>query len=188
MHAFFSSHFPQELVSGVSVMEKSVDSYQGLWKMIMLCAFVFLLWSHVDANSQTIPYITFMGHILPNNSYVDVSLVRDPLSDGEGVQCHTDLTTCCSSDQDMDSGDWYAPDSEDKLPLESENNSKNSTFERHGNQIVTLYRRSTAVIQSGVYRCEIAVNGSSRGTVYVGLYKTGGIYSYCLSCLLKTSL
>ena len=80
-----SGHFPQELVSGVSVMKKSVDNYQALWKMIVLFAFVFLLWSHVDANSQTIPYMTFMGQTLPNNSYVDVSLVRDPLSGGEGV-------------------------------------------------------------------------------------------------------
>ena len=144
----------------------------------MLCAFVFLLWSHVDANSQTVPYITFMGQNLLNNSYVDVSLVKDPLSGGEGVQCHTDLTTCCSSDQGMDRGDWYAPDSENKLPLGSENSSKNSTYEHHGNQIVSLYKRSNAVIQSGVYRCEIAVNGSSRGTVYVGLYETGGIH-YC---------
>ena len=62
-----------------------------------------------------IPYMTFMGQTLPNNSYVDVSLVGDPLSGGEGVQCHTDLTTCCSSDQSMDRGDWYAPDSEDRL-------------------------------------------------------------------------
>ena len=76
----------------------------------MLCAFVFLLWSHVDANSQTIPYIMFMGQTLPNNSYMDLRLVRDPLSGGEGVQCHTDLTICCSSDQGMDRGDWYAPD------------------------------------------------------------------------------
>ena len=27
---FFSSHFPQELVSGVSVIAKSVDNYQAL--------------------------------------------------------------------------------------------------------------------------------------------------------------
>ena len=37
---------------------------------------------------------------------------------------------------------------------------------------IRLYKRSTAVIQSGihVYRCDIAVSGSGRGTVYVGLY------------------
>ena len=54
---------------------------------------------------------------------MDLRLVRDPLSGGAGVQCHTDLTTCCSSDQGMDRGDWYAPDSEDRLPLESEEDS-----------------------------------------------------------------
>ena len=173
---FSSGHFPQELVSAGSVMEKSVDIYQALWKNVVLCAFVFLLWSHVDANSQTVPYMTFMGNILPNNSYVDVSLVGDPLSGGEGVQCHTDLTTCCNSDQGMDRGDWYAPDSEDRLPLESEKeDSADAIYEHHENQIVTLYKRSTAVIQSGMYRCEIAVSVSGRGTIYVGLYETGCI-------------
>ena len=162
-------------------MEKSVDNYQALWTMIVLCAFVFLLRSHVEPNSQTIPYMTFMGEILPNNSYVDVSLVGDPLSGGEGVQCHTDLTTCCSSDQGMDHGDWYAPVSEDRLPLESEKeDSAHAIYEHHENQIVTLYKRSTAVIQSGMYRCEIAVSGSGRGTIYVGLYETGGIIQISL--------
>ena len=141
----------------------------------MLCAFVFLLWSHVDAKSQTIPYMTFMGQTLPNNSYMDLSQVRDRLSGGEGVQCHTNLTTCCSSDQGMDRGDWYAPDSEDRLPLESEEeDSAHAIYEYRGNQSVTLVQRSTAVSQPGIYRCDIAVTGSGRGTVYIGLYKTGG--------------
>ena len=125
-------------------MAKSVDSYQALWKMIVLCAFVYLL---VDTNSQTIPYMTFMGQTLPNNSYVDISLVRDPLSGGEGVQCHTDLTTCCSRHQDMDHGDWYAPGSEDRLPLESEEEeSADAIYEYHGNQTVSLYKSSLVYI------------------------------------------
>ena len=33
------------------------------------------------------------------------------------MQCHTDLTTCY---QGMDRGDWYAPDSEYRLPLGNE--------------------------------------------------------------------
>ena len=157
----------------------------------MLCAFVFLLWSHVDANSQSIPYMTFMGKILPNNSYMDLSLISDPLSGGEGVQCHTDLTTCCSRHQGNDSGDWYAPDSEDRLPLKSEEESAHAVYECHGNQSVTLLRRHTAVRQpTGIYRCDIAVSGSGRGTVFIGLYETGGMYIYIkhFSCLLKTEV
>ena len=124
-------------------MAKSVDNYQALWKMIALCAFLFLL---VDANSRTIPYMTFKGQTLPNNSYMDLSLVRDPLSGGEGVQCHIDLTTCCSSNQGMDRGDWYAPDSEDRLPLGSEEDSSDAVYECHGNQCVTLLQQSTNLL------------------------------------------
>ena len=113
----------------------------------MLCAFVSLLWSHVDVNSQTIPYMTFMGQTLPNNSHMDLSLISGPLSGGEGVQCHTDLTTCCSRHQGNDSGDWYAPDSEDRLPLESEQESADAVYECHGNQSVTLLQRYPAVSQ-----------------------------------------
>ena len=155
----------------------------------MLCAFVFLLWSHVDANSQIIPYMTFKGQTLPNNSYMDLRLVRDLFSGGEGVQCHTDLTTCCSRHQGMDRGDWYAPDSEDRLPLESEEDSANATYECRGNQSVTLFQRYPAVSQpAGIYRCDIAVSGSGRGTVFIGLYETGGMYIAIFSCLLKTEV
>ena len=110
---------------------------------------------------------------------MDLRLVRDPLSGGEGVQCHTDLTTCCSSDQGMDRGDWYAPDSEDRLPLESEEDSLHAIYECRGNQSVTLLQRQTAVGQpAGIYRCDIAVSGPGRGTVFIGLHETGGIYVY----------
>ena len=153
--------------------------------MIVLCAVVFLLWSLVDVHSHAVPYITFMGETLPNNSYVDVSLVGDPLSGGEGVQCHTDLTTCCNKHQGNDSGDWYAPDSVTRLPFSGD---LNITFQRHENQKVTLYHRSRVLPsdhQSGMYRCDIAVNGSGRGTVYIGIYETGGTDNI-IFVLLKT--
>ena len=137
--------------------------------MIVLCAVVFLLWSNVYVHSHAVPYITFMGETLPNNSYVDVSRVGDHNSDGEGVQCHTDLTTCCSRDQGMDSGDLYAPGSITRLPLSGD---LNTTFQHHESQKVTLYYRSSVLPsdhQSGMYCCDIAVNGSGRGTVYIGI-------------------
>ena len=145
--------------------------------MLVLCTVVFLLWSNVDVHSQTAPYVTFMGEILPNNSYVDVSLVGDPLSGGEGVQCHTDLTTCCSKHQGMGRGDWYAPGSEHRLPFFASGN-LNSVFEHRNNQTVILYYRPWIThpnITSGIYRCDIAVTGSGRGIIYMGIYETGGI-------------
>ena len=141
--------------------------------MIVLCTAVFLLWSHVAAYSQTAPYVTFMGVTLPNNSYVDANLVGAHNSGSEGVQCHTDLTTCCSRHQGMDLGDWYAPGSENRLPFEN----SEAAYECRGNQMVTLYRGSNDIFQSGIYHCNISVTGSGGGreTVYIGIYKTGGI-------------
>ena len=140
--------------------------------MIVLCTAVFLLWSHVAAYSQTAPYVTFMGVTLPNNSYVDANLVGARNRGGEGVQCHTDLTTCCSRHQGMDLGDWYAPGSENRLPFEN----SEAAYERRGNQMVTLYRGSNGIFQSGIYHCNISVTGSGGGreTVYRN-NKTGGI-------------
>ena len=71
----------------------------------MTVALLFLLgllcWPLV--NSQTFPYVSFMGQTLANHSYVNLSLVgsdssdrNDYYSDSNSVQCHTDLTTCCS--------------------------------------------------------------------------------------------
>ena len=159
-----------------------------IYKMIVLCVVVFLLLSNVDVDAHVVPYITFMGVTLHNNSYVDGSLVGDLNKGGAGVQCHTDLTTCCSRQQGNDSGDWYAPDSVTRLPF-FRSGDLNAAFKHRRSQRVTLYRRSKynrTDIQSGIYRCDIAVNGSKRRTVYVGLYDTGGIYvSFCLHSLLK---
>ena len=119
-------------------------------------------------------YTSHCGETLPNNSYVDVGRVGDPLSGGEGVQCHTDLTTCCSKHQGNDSGNWYAPDSITRLPFSGH---LNITFQRRESQKVTLYHSSRVLSsdhQSGVHRYDIAVNGSGRGTVYIGIYETGG--------------
>ena len=102
------------------------------------------------------------------------SRVGDPLSGGEGVQCHTDLTTCCSRHQGNYSGNWYAPNG-DQLAFYSQSSGDhiNTTFQRHESQKVTLYHRSRVFPsdhQTGMFRCDIAVNGSGRGTVYIRIY------------------
>ena len=52
--------------------------------MILLYEVVFLLWLNVDVHSQAVPYITFKGVTLPNNSYVDISLVGSSGGDSGG--------------------------------------------------------------------------------------------------------
>ena len=80
---------------------------------------LFLLWSLVEVHSQTVPYLTFMEETvaLPNNSYVDLSLVGSGGS-GNVVECRTDLSTCCNGGAGPDRGDWYFPNG-DRLQFDN---------------------------------------------------------------------
>ena len=152
--------------------------------LLLLC----LLWSLVEVNSQTVPYVKFMREILPNHAYVDLRLVGNDSSDS--VQCHTDLNTCCGSAQDKEGGDrhgnWILPGSDSRLPFS--NKAGADIFEVHGYQRVELRRRNGADMPSGIYRCDIPINAvhdhddiTVRESVYVGLYASGG-NCFCRVC------
>ena len=139
-------------------------------------------WSLVEVNSQTFPYVSFIGQTLANHSYVDLSLVGDGDSGSDSVQCHTDLSTCCSGLQGPHRGDWYFPNG-DKLLF---SNGHGHIYESRGDQKVDLRRRNSPTSPVGIYRCDtatIAVHDNDRKSVrdapvYVGLYTgNGGIYS-----------
>ena len=138
---------------------------------------ISLLWSLVEVHSQTLPYVSFMNESLPNHSYVDLTLVGDPQlnDDDHAIQCHTDLSTCCSGSQGDHRGDWYFPDGS-RLPFA---HPTVGIHEARGAQRVDLRRNNNANSPSGVYRCDITTDAvqdnSVRETVYVGLYATGGI-------------
>ena len=136
---------------------------------LLLC----LLSALVEVHSLTPPYLTFKGNNIPNHSYVDLKTVgrEGPNS----VQCHTDLSTCCSRIQGRDRGDWYFPN-KNKLRFSS----GGVVFMARTTQRVDL-RYLRAGGPSGIYRCDIettAVNDKDGlETVYVGLYSRGGTFS-----------
>ena len=132
---------------------------------------LFLL-SLVEVHCQTFPYVSFMGQTLVNHSYVDLSTVGNSSDGSNSVQCHTDLSTCCSDSQGAHRGDWYFPNGT-RLPFSGD------MYEARGAQRVDLHR-TTATGPTGIYHCgipTIAVHddteNSVRDTVYVGLYTTG---------------
>ena len=135
-----------------------------------------VLWSLVEVNSQTFPYVSFMGQTLANHSYVDLSLVGDDGSDS--VQCHTDLGTCCTSDWGSHRGDWYFSNG-DRLGF---SNGNGDIYEQRAAQRVDLRRSNSATSPVGIYRCEIptiAVHDDDDTSVrcapvYVGLYTASG--------------
>ena len=102
---------------------------------------------------------------------------------GNTVRCHSDLTTCCSSDEGDHRGELYFPDGN---PLGNAYGS-GDIYKRRGDQVIHLRRRNDVTSPSGIYYCEIptiAVNDDvdaiTGETVYVGLYPPNeGIYIYC---------
>ena len=113
-----------------------------------------------------------MGTNLLNHSYVDLTLVGDAPDSSDSVQCHTDLSTCCTGVQDPDRGDWYSP-SGAILPLVG----GGDVYFKHEAQRVDM-RYTGSGGTSGIYRCDIETNAvndeDGRETVYVGLYASGG--------------
>ena len=55
-------------------------------------------------SQQRFPHVSFRGQTLDNHAYVDISEVGDDYY-SNSVQCHTDLSTCCSSLQGAHRGD-----------------------------------------------------------------------------------
>ena len=113
--------------------------------LLLLC----LLWSLVEVHSQTeYSYVSFMGETLPNHAYVYLSLVVNDGSGSDSVPCHTDLSTCCSSGQGVHRGNWFAPDSEWRLPFVGVTSA--DVYEQCGDQRVDLRCRNNAFMPSGI--------------------------------------
>ena len=140
---------------------------------VLLC----LLSALVEVNSQTVPYVSFMGANLPNHSYVDLTLVGDAEDGSDSVQCHTDLVTCCSGVQGADRGDWYFPNGN----ILNFQNYPGDIYQYHEALQVTLHRKNNGDT-SGIYHCTVETNAvnsntdshTTRETVYAGLYASGG--------------
>ena len=153
-----------------------IKTVQMSVRMLAVVVSLSLLWSLVEVNSQTFPFVSFMGQNLANHSYANFSLVGKPNYGGDSVQCHTDLTTCCSSRQGIHRGDWYFPNGTRLLlPIFA------NIYESREKKRVDLRRRG-ATSPTGMYYCDIATvdvhdnetTQLTRKRVYVGLYANGG--------------
>ena len=141
----------------------------------------------VEVQCQTAPYVSFMGQTLADHFYVNISQVG---TGSDHVQCHTDLSTCCTNSQGFHRGDWYFPDGV-RLPHPD----GSDIIEWRQTQRVDLRRNSTG--PTGIYRCDIPTvavhhptDNSVRASVYVGLYtSTGGkVVSLLVSMIERDSI
>ena len=166
-----SSWQKRKVITDGATQEKEGDNHARMRAVLLrhLSCFLFL----VEVNCQ--PYVSFTGSTLANNSYMDVSLVGSGFSGGDSVQCHTDLATCCSGVQGSHRGDWYFPNGT-RLSFNSGIIHQTRTAQR-----VDLHRKSSAILPSGMYRCDIPTlsfhyesDNTVRDTVYVGIYTPVG--------------
>ena len=148
-------------------------------KATLLCVLLCLLWSLVEVQSQTVPYVTFLGNTLPNHSYVNFDEVGDVRTgdNNNTVQCHTDLSTCCRVEQASPRGDWFFPN-DTRLSIFSEPGDIKESLQL---RVVHIRRLNNAIGPSGIYRCFIGTianhdnsDPSVGEAVYVGLYHNGG--------------
>ena len=132
----------------------------------------------LEVYSQTFPRLTFgTNNPIPNHGYVDLGLMESSFMNS--VQCRTDLSTCCTSQQGDHRGQWYFPDGQFV-----QNDADIYEFDKP--MRVDLRRRNSATSPTGIYRCEIPTNAahddtntSVRASVYVGLYTSEG---KCIGC------
>ena len=134
---------------------------------MMRCHFLLLSILVQVQCQETYPYVSFRNWTLANHSYVNFSTVG---SDYYSVQCHTDLSTCCSDTEGIHRGDWYFPNGT-RLP-----NFTSSTAigeSREAQKVVVNH--NGGIKPSGIYCCDIAIDdGSTRDIIYVGMYFSNG--------------
>ena len=149
--------------------------------VVLLLSVLLLLCVVVEVHSLTYPFVRY-GNIVPalsNHSYLDLTTVGTVPSDR--VKCHTDLSTCCSSRQGSDRGDWFFPNGSVLQFSDSGHDIYQFPAATVG-QRIDLSRRNNGVT-NGIYQCAIETNAvhsndsndtTTREIIYVGLYASGG--------------
>ena len=134
--------------------------------MILVVMWRFLFLSLVEVHSQT--YLSFLGEALPNNSYVDFSLVGYSSSGRDSVQCHTEFRNCCRPSHGEIAGNWLFPNG-DRLTFYPSNGIHHR---RTAHRVDLRTTGNTSV--TGIYCCDIPYSFSVREILCVGLYNYAG--------------
>ena len=130
-----------------------------------------------SSSTEPAAYISHLGSNLTNNSYIPFQNIRrhNTSSGSKGVECHTDLTTCCNGSDGTAGGNWSFDNG-----ITVGYNATENMYSRRYTQKVVLYQLLHAQpSHSGIYTCVIPVQSSTstnnEATLYVGIYKDEGI-------------
>ena len=136
------------------------------------------------SSTEPAAYIIHLGSNLTNNSYISFENVRrhDTSSGSKGVECHTDLTTCCNGSDGTAGGNWFF---DNGITVGYDAIKKNVYSRRYAQKVVLYEELHTQPSYSGIYTCVIPVQSSTstnnEATLYVGIYKDeGGNYIFVI--------
>ena len=157
-------------------------------KKVCIIALLDLLCVLVTVSqSQTVPYLMFLGSKLSNHSYIPLNNGANINSvgfygSGKGVECHTDLTGCCDrGEYGINDSVWYFPNGsrllfdQNKYPLHTRIRVKKVTLYQqylsNASQFGALEINKNVC---GIYRCKIPISSSpesEEGIIYAGIYE-----------------
>ena len=117
---------------------------------------------------DNVPYITFIGERLPNNAFVNIQQISDAV-DTSTLQCHTDLSECCSPSQHSHTGMWVLPNGAEVMHGQTVFGYTAIGTER---RIDLTYNTLLNSPVEGVFKCTVSVFGTPtvQQSVYVGIH------------------
>ena len=116
-------------------------------KILVVASFCVALVCAVKPPCDEYPCLQLNGEELVDE-YVDFNSVG---MDDAGLECRTDLMTCCSQNEGHYLGYWYNPNG-DQVPYKSQ---RGGIFQRRQNGTVSLERKKAECSKVGTYCCQI---------------------------------
>ena len=142
--------------------------FQGWHQILPVVLFHVIIFSFGGQSQETFPYVELFGTILRNNSWYGI----DTLGNTSGLVCVTDLSTCCTGDQDSADREWVLPNGT-RLTQDGVQEISSLAVRGDARKFELLLadpkaRRNRRL--DGVYECVIDTSTGSRQSFFVGLY------------------
>ena len=138
--------------------------------MLLLLSILFCCLVELHCEEISVPFLSFKGQTLSNNSYVDIGEIGN--NNSLSVQCRSELQDCCQTDGPL-TGSWSFPDGTELLS----EGGRQSIYQGRTTSVAVLRRRDMVTTVVGIYCCRIAYNSSdhsAKETLCVGIYNQAG--------------
>ena len=134
--------------------------------LLLFLSLLFCCLVELHCEETSVPYLSFRGHNLSNNSYVNITEIGN--NNDNSMQCRSELQGCCQTATPL-TGSWSFPNGTELLS----SSGGQSIYQARATSVAVLRRRNMVITAVGIYCCRIAYNSSdpsTRETLCVGIY------------------